>query len=183
MNREEAKTIVHAIVCAYPNYKPDNLTETVNIWAAMLKDYEFRHISAALKAYILQDTKGFAPSVGQIVDMLTEKSEMTEMDAWAKVSKAIKNGLYGSEEEFEKLPETVKKAVGSPHQLSSWATMPHDTVQSVVQSNFLRTYRVIVERERRAEKTPIELEQAIAERRRLPEDRKKRFIAIAEEVE
>lgn len=183
MNREEAKTIVHAIVCAYPNYKPDNLTETVNIWAAMLKDYEYKHISAALKAYILQDTKGFAPSVGQIVDLLSEKSELTEMDAWAKVSKAIKNGLYGSEEEFEKLPEIVQEAVGSPHQLSSWAAMPHDTVQSVVQSNFLRTYRVLVERKQKYAKMPLELEQALAERRGLPEDRKRRFVAIAEEVE
>lgn len=183
MTREEAKNIVHAIVCAYPNYHPDNLTETVNIWAAMLKEYKYEHISAALKAYILSDTKGFAPSVGQIVDLLTDKQEdMTELEAWAMVSKAIKNGLYGAEEEFAKLPELVKMALGSPVQLSNWAMLPSDTVHSVAQSNFLRAYRSVKEREKQNAKMPKELLEALSERRGLPEDKRERFIAIAEDV-
>ena len=182
MTREETKNIIRAIVCAYPNYKPENLSDTVNVWAAMLKDYDYRHISIALKAFILQDTKGFAPTIGQLVEYLSDSHGMTELDAWAMVSKAVKNGLYGAQEEYEKLPEVVQKAVGSPSQLSNWAMMPPDTLHSVVYSNFCRTFRAVMERERQDASVSLLLEQAREERKQLPEDKKKRFVAIAEDV-
>lgn len=39
------------------------------------------------------------------------------------------------------LSDTVRRVVGSPSQLREWAMMEPDTVQSVVASNFQRSYR------------------------------------------
>ena len=50
---------------------------------------------------------------------LAVKNQLSEAEAWAMVSKAARNGLYGAREEFEKLPEDVKQAIGTPDQLKA----------------------------------------------------------------
>jgi hypothetical protein len=47
----------------YPNYKPSNLSETVDVWNMMLEEYDYSQISMALKTYVHSDTSGFAPSM------------------------------------------------------------------------------------------------------------------------
>ena len=74
--------------------------------------------------------------------MLTSPPEMTESEVWTLVSNALRNGIYGAQEEFDRLPPVVRRLVGSPGQLREWAMMDADTVQSVVASNFQRAYRV-----------------------------------------
>ena len=149
MTREETQKILMVIQAAYPNYKPQDKSLTVNTWNEMLSDYSYQQVSAALKAYITSDKSGFAPGIGQIiskVNMLSKPQELNEMEAWSLVSKALRNGNYGAVEEFEKLPETVKEAVGSPENIRNWATSEYETIETVIQSNFIKTYRSVVER-------------------------------------
>jgi hypothetical protein len=61
--------------------------------------------------------------------------------------KAIRNGLYGAKEEFEKLPPILKRLAGSPEQLRVWASMGEDEVQTVVASNLMRSYRAIAKKQ------------------------------------
>ena len=68
------------------------------------------------------------------------------MEAWALVSNALRNGTYGAVEEFEKLPEIVQKAVGSPENLRNWAQTDVGSVENVIQSNFIKTYRAELNR-------------------------------------
>ena len=82
--------------------------------------------------------------------------KITDSQAWAMVRKALENGNYHSAEEFEKLPELVKKAVGSADQLRIWAG-DTDYNESVISSNFKRAYRTIVERAETEARLPIEL--------------------------
>lgn len=115
----------------------------------ILSDYSYKDVSVALKAYILSDVSGFAPSIGQLVSkigMIRIKKELNEMEAWALVSNALRNGTYGSVEEFEKLPEIVQKAVGSPENLRNWAQTDVGSVENVIQSNFIKTYRAELSR-------------------------------------
>ena len=76
-----------------------------------------------------------------------EIQQISELDAWDRVRKAISNSIYNAESEFSKLMPVIQKAVGSPHNLEEWATLETDTVNSVIQSNFLRSYRAEVTRE------------------------------------
>ena len=69
----------------------------------MLSDYTYQQISVALKSYILSDTSGFAPTIGQLVDMVhsvSKPQELNEMEAWSVVSMAIRNSGYRYTEEF-----------------------------------------------------------------------------------
>jgi hypothetical protein len=97
----------------------------------------------------LSDTSGFAPTVGQVLEnarKIKSPEELNEMQAWALVSKALRNGTYGAEEEFNKLPPLVQQAVGSPSQLRNWATTDYESIENVIQSNFMRTYRTVCNR-------------------------------------
>lgn len=92
MTRDEAKHLVMMVSAAYPNWKPLNLTETVDTWAVMLEEFDHDECLAALKSYILTDTSGFAPGIGQVIDRLQrrrEGRELGELDAWSMVSKAL----------------------------------------------------------------------------------------------
>ena len=144
------------MVDSYPNYKPNDISETVDVWHMMLSDYDYNLVAMALKAYILSDTSGFAPSIGQLVDKMksiTNPQELNEMEAWALVCDALKNCGYNYVEEYEKLPPLVQNAVGLPTQLQTWA-LTENLNKDVIGSNFMRCYRIEVERQNEISKMP-----------------------------
>lgn len=163
MKREETVKIIRIICDCYPNYKPNNLTETVDVWNMMLSDYTYEQISLALKAYILADTNGFAPSIGQLVDRVNTFShpqELNELEAWSLVYKAIRNSSYNSEYEFSMLPDMVRKAVVTPNQLRTWA-MDENFNEQVVSSHFVRCYRSEVAKDKDFRKMPANIQSLI----------------------
>lgn len=163
MNREETKTIIRAMMSSYPNYKPQNLSETVDVWQAMLDDVDYKLISIALKSYIRTDRSGFAPSIGQLMDYvskLTEKESMTDAEAWAVVKKAISNSAYDSVDEFAKLPPVIQRAIGRPNVLKQMA-LSTDFNEGVESSNFKRTYRALAEKEKEYNKMSADAQMLI----------------------
>ena len=157
MTRDEAKKIIMAISGLYPNFKPADLKLTVDTWAVVLSEYGYKQIESALIAYSATDRSGFAPAPGQLIgllDMQNQESDLNEMEAWALVSNALRNGYYGAEQEFAKLPETVQKAVGDPGNLRHWAQTDSNSVENVIQSNFMRSYRAVLKREQDMRKMP-----------------------------
>lgn len=164
MTREETVKIIRIMSDCYPNYKPNNLSETVDVWQMMLDEYSYNQVSIALKAYVTSDTSGFAPSVGEIVakiQLVSQPQELDGMAAWGLVSKALRNGTYGAVEEFNKLPPLVRQAVGIPGNLKNWATSDYQTIETVIQSNFLRTYEVIVKRANEINRMPDNIKSLI----------------------
>jgi hypothetical protein len=162
MTKTEVKKVIAVMMATYPNYKPINVDIVVEVWTDMLGRYTYEQVNMALKAYILSDISGFAPSIGQIVEKLQlfiGNEELNEMAAWGLVLKAMRNSIYHSEEEFAKLPPVVQKAVVSPGQLREWA-MAEDvdgTWMNVTQSNFMRTYRAELSQEKTLEKLPPDI--------------------------
>lgn len=158
MTRDETIKILMAIQAAYPNYRPQDKTVAVNVWAEMLSDIPYEQVSIAVKAYIQTDTSGFAPSVGDIRekvrDIFSKKDGLNETAAWSLVMKAIRRSTYYSEEEFAKLPPVVRRAVASPKQLREWATLEDvdGKAMTVIQANFQRTFRIEQKREQERNK-------------------------------
>ena len=151
------------MVDSYPNYKPNDISETVDVWYMMLSDYDYNLVAMALKAYILSDTSGFAPSIGQLVgkiQTLTKPQELNEMEAWALVCDALKNCGYNYAEEYAKLPPLVQKAVGLPSQLREWS-LTENLNKDVIGSNFMRCYRIEVERQNEISKMPQNVRQML----------------------
>ena len=80
------------------------------------------------------------------IALITEPQSMTEMEAWRRVREAI--SYYNATENFQRLPPIIQKILGSPSQLRDWATMEAETVDSVIQSNFMRSYTAKVRAEK-----------------------------------
>ncbi len=155
MTREETIQILALLKTAYPGfYKGMSVKEAngaVALWHDMFADDAPALVAAAVMALFATDTKGFPPHIGAVKEKLrrlTMPEEMTEMEAWSLVQKAVRRGLYSSREEFDKLPPLLQRLVGSPNQLREWAMMDADIVQSVVASNFQRSFRVRAESHR-----------------------------------
>ena len=164
LTREETVNIVRIMVDSYPNYKPNDISETVDVWQMMLSDYDYNLVAMALKAYILSDTSGFAPSIGKLVakiQTISQPQELDGMTAWGLVSKALRNGTYGAVEEFNKLPPLVRQAVGMPDNLKNWATSDYQTIETVIQSNFLRTYETVIKRANEINRMPNDIKSLI----------------------
>ena len=150
MDREETKKIIRIMCASYPNYRPADISETIDVWASMLSEYSYEHIAVALKSYIATDTSGFAPSIGQLIQkanfLVKTDGELNEVEAWTLVRKALRHDYEQAEKEFNKLPELVQKAVGSPEQIRMWATTDEKSVETVIASNFMRAYKIELKR-------------------------------------
>lgn len=139
------------------NYEPQfakrsvvNKQAMVKLWEDQFLDKDFGLVKAAVDAYIAADTTGFVPNVGQIneqIRVLTTGGRMTEQEAVTILMKAIRNGLYGAEDEFKKLPPILQRLAGSPEQIRAWARMDEDEINTVVASNLMRSYRAISQKE------------------------------------
>lgn len=166
MNRDETKEILMTMQAVYPNWKPESLTVTVNAWETMLKDYPKQVVEAALNTYIATSESAFAPSVSQLIGIIRTANTkplaiVTSQEAWDLVCKASQNASYHAEEEFEKLPPLVKKAVGSASNLREMALMDISAMQTVEKSTFKRTYDALVQRQEEYEKIPARVRDLI----------------------
>jgi hypothetical protein len=164
MTVNDARKIIAVMLVSYPNFKPIDTELMSTTWADMLNEYSYEQVSVALKCYITTDTSGFAPSIGQLIDKLKtveQPQELNELQAWGLVRKAINNSGYHSEEEFAKLPPLVQKAVGTPGQLKQWGMLDIESIETVAQSNFMRTYRAVAKREDEVSRMPKEIRQLI----------------------
>lgn len=94
-------------------------------------------------------------------EIISQPQELDGMTAWGLVSKALRNGTYGAVEEFNKLPPLVRQAVGMPDNLKNWATSDYQTIETVIQSNFLRTYETVVKRANEINRMPDDIKSLI----------------------
>lgn len=181
MNRQETISVLAILRAAFPSFYRgmgrQDLESIVDLWEDMFRGDEFQLVAGAVKALIATKTKGYPPTIGEVkeyVRRITQPKEMTEQEAWAHISKALRNSLYGSEDEFAKLPPVLQSVVHDPRQLREWAMMDEATVQSVVASNVQRSYRAKAQQARDFDALPEDvkaLSRGLAEQFALPEER------------
>ena len=179
MTRDDTLDLLSVLKAAYPNFYKDmtrkDADHVIDLWTEMFKDEPVQLVALAVKRHIATDTKGFPPHIGAIKDAIVkiqQPEEMTELEAWNIINDALRNSLYNSQKEFDKLPPVIQRLVGSPNQLREWAQMDSDTVSSVVASNFQRSYKARAAQERELLTLPTAVRQTmeqIAERVKMPE--------------
>lgn len=155
MTREEVKQVVKVVDTAYPNWNPADMTETVDLWTAVFKNYPADIIKEATMKYITSNT-GFAPAPGQIIGFIdTGENILNEEEAWDLVFKGICNSgrIEDAEKEYAKLPKACQKAIGTPYSMRELALMDKATVLSVEKSHFMRVYRVEIEKKLQYDRT------------------------------
>lgn len=159
MTEIETGQLMDLLATAYPRYYAGKSElerkRALRLWWEMLRDYPLDTVKAAAKALIA--VQKFPPSVSEALDqirLLTQPPELEEGAAWALVLGAVRNAGYHAGREFERLPPQVQAAVGSPETLRSWALAEEDRLSTVIQSNFMRTFRARAARRREYDALP-----------------------------
>jgi hypothetical protein len=167
VTRQEALAVMAMLKTAYPNFYKDlskeDINATVNLWATMFSEEPIQVVTEAIKA--LMCTLKYPPTIADVKEkiamiMQSQTQTMTEMEAWQRVKVAI--SYYNASENFAELPPILQKIVGSPNQLREWALMDVETVNSVIQSNFMRSYKAKVAQEKEYAMLPSSTKQLIA---------------------
>ena len=171
MDRTETIKIMAVLRAAYPQYyakqSADDLNGIVALWNEMFSDETYDVVAMAVKALIKTRVSTYPPGIGEITEkimQITQPEQMTEMEAWALVRLAIRgasmdpssrlftNGVQSeqtsAEVNFDRLPPILQRLVHSPSQLAAWERLPNDEIETVIQSNFMRSYRARAKNER-----------------------------------
>ena len=117
----------------------------------------YEQISRALMSYIATDTKGFPPVPGALNALIWQAEDaksMSEEEAWSLVYRALRRSGYNSREEFEKLPEEIRRIVVHPSQLHEWAMLDEQEVNTVIAAGFKRSWRAAKERAKTLHRLP-----------------------------
>ena len=161
MTKAETAKLLAVLQLNYPeNFrgKSDAVIDAmVNLWHGVFERDSYQLVQSAVMAYIQTSTDRFMPNVGLIreqIRKLTAPDGMSEAEAWGLVKNALRNGLYGYHEEYAKLPSVVQRCLGSENTIREWAMMETDELDSVVASNFQRSFRAISKSEEEWEKLP-----------------------------
>lgn len=146
MNRKETLQILSLIKIAFPNtytkFNDEELNQVAMLWEAQFKDYEFENVAIATNTFISKDLSGFAPTIAQIKDIaynLINPNKRTDDEIWIPVHKAICNGYYNTQEEYDKLPDDIKKCVTTT-QIKEWSLRDSDEMPFIRQE-VIKEYR------------------------------------------
>lgn len=153
-------------VYAQQTFLPDK--DAFDMWFALLQDLPYKLANVAIQKHML--TEKFPPTPAEIREKAAQmievpETEMSELEAWALVRKAIRNSGYHAQEEFDKLPEACREAVGNAANLEEWAKMDYEKVESVGQSHFIRNFRTAVLRIKEEQRLPEQMRKLISEMR------------------
>lgn len=150
MTMSQTAEMMAILRAAYPRFyvgmTREDASAALNLWHGFFADDDASLVSDAVKAFIASDTKGFPPVVGQIrekldvINQAVHGFELTPQTAWGLVKRAMKDSAYHSAEQFAELPEVVQEVVGSPSQLHEWAVSNDSVSESVIASNFQRSF-------------------------------------------
>lgn len=169
MTLNEATRIITIICMNYPDTQrgmtDDERKTYAKNWHFFFKDDSYAEVLAAVQKIISSSQERFAPNIGMIREQMRKNREpmggLSEQEAWELVKRALRNGFYGYKEEFAKLPPTVQRCVGSENMIREWAVMESETLDSVVASNFMRSFRAIRQSAEEEARTPAAMREQL----------------------
>lgn len=183
MTFQEMAQIMDILEIAYPAFyakqDDDHRMKAMSLWATLFADEPAQLVAMAVKTFIASDTKGFPPNIGQIkgiIGKLTQPKEleMSELEAWTIVRKAIKGasmadwsrtmtpeglGPPSAVVNYYRLPKILQQLVGDPNQLALWEELPNNEINTIIQSNFMRSWRARAAHEKEMLALPADVRQ------------------------
>ena len=155
---------------AYKRFTEQKFETLIAVWYNTFSEYPVEMVMVGVQGYISTDTSGFPPSPGQVIKIiqdLTAEKETNSMEAWAIVKKAVNSPRDRMEEAFRTLPPLIQKVVGGHHQLMAWGNVNEEEFETVIQSNFMRTYETEKRRQKQIDMLPERIRRMMPDRRNI----------------
>ena len=167
MTQNDIENVLDLLMTAYgeKSYPVDDqkkMAKIANLWSVMFVDDEPAEVLTAVKDCIA--TLQFPPKVADIKSRIAQNrlsGQMTEMEAWLLIRKAVEdaNSREKAQQIYNALPPMIKKLC-NPSQLRAWRTVEDEQFETVVCSNVLRSYRVLLNREAGYHALPADIQKA-----------------------
>ena len=165
MTEKQFYQIVQGLKAVYadPKYIADEFA--MSVWYDLLKDLPYDIATMAVQRYMQTETYPPKPAdirrhAQEITSPVSE--DMSEIEAWGLVRKAINNGIYGADKEFARLPKIIQDTLGSPARIREMASLDTSEVETIEQSHFIRNYRARLESHKREQQLNDGLREAIS---------------------
>ena len=160
MNNVETRIILAMIETNWQKFPNQKAAE--DLWGEAFKDDPFQIVRTAVMSLINTDTGEFRPSIAKVrrkMHDIVYGERMTETEAWLLIKGSLHEAqsdperLGGATSAWKKLPEDLQRLV-SPRQLLEWNWLENSELDTVIQSNFMRSYREVRDRKYNAEALP-----------------------------
>jgi len=157
MTKDEVEMILMRIEANWTPFK--NQDTAIMLWADRFKSDPYELVLEAVNTLIDADTSGYRPTIGQVKAAMHDivfGEAISETEAWQLVKGSLHEAqedpenLTGARSAWKKLPETIQRLV-SPKQLLEWNWLENSQLDTVIESNFMRSYRDVVSRKYRKE--------------------------------
>ena len=152
MTQNETNRVLAMLAEMYPSFRKDRNPAVMSaVWQESFRTVPGAQVESALMEYYATDPTGYPPNPGALRRILLshmEEEELSEAEAWHLTLRAISRGIYNSGEEYERLPEPVKRVIRSPGVLHEWAMMAEWQIQNSIAPWFRRAYSSSMEKER-----------------------------------
>lgn len=147
ITQEQFRVLVKAMKAVWSDPKFISDQDAFMTWYAMLNDLTYQQLSEAIKAYM--QTEVFTPTIAGIRAKVQEiqPEGMTVQEAWGMVRSACTRSGYYYQDEFEKLPDEVKKAVGVAENLQAWSQVNTEEFDTVIYSQFIKQFNAVQKRQ------------------------------------
>lgn len=142
-----------------------DITAMVMLWKKQFQDYDPNVIANAVQSIIATDTSDYPPNIAKIKQManvLLNGNRLTEQEAWGYIKRALPNASVQAKYDWERFPKEVQELC-TPKDLVDWAlNYTEDKIDTVISSNFMRSYRVKVTQNQQQELLPNSVKIAIS---------------------
>lgn len=159
MNKQETAQIITLLAGNYSSISDKTKEQKqmiLNTWQECLGDLDYGIVLQAVKMSIISSP--YPPTIHEIrknaIEIIKPNEERTAIEAWEEAHKMISNGIYMTQEEFDKASLEVKKFFGNIRQVQELAKTDSDTVNTVTKGQFLKQYEIITEREKARKMLP-----------------------------
>lgn len=168
MTRQETVVIITLLAGNYESFaKRTQTDEQVKImldtWHSCLADLDYQLVLQAVKKTIIESP--YPPTIHDIrknaIELVNPSTQRSGIEAWEEAYKMICNGLYMTQEEFDRHSPEVRKFFGSVKQVKELAQIDTQTVNTVTKGQFLKQYEVITDRERQQKLLPQNMQDMI----------------------
>ena len=163
MNDIEATQIIAMLETNWQPFK--NTNAAIKLWASAFSEDPYELVNTAIMALIQTDSSDFRPNVAKVrrkMHDIVYGERMSETEAWLTIKNSLPEAqespetLKGAKSAWDKLPDDIQKLV-TPKQLLDWNSVEISTLDTVIQSNFMRSYRDVTERRYKKESLPKEM--------------------------
>jgi hypothetical protein len=159
MNKQETAQVITLLAGNYSSIADKTEEQKqmmLNTWQECLGDLDYKVVLQAVKKSIINSP--YPPTIHEIrknaVEIIKPSNQKSAIEAWNEAHKMICNGLYMTQEEFDKASPEVKKFFGNTRQLQELAKTDSDTINTVTKGQFLKQYEILVKRENERKMLP-----------------------------